>query len=73
MSDNKGDNQPNESVQLNPAIKMSIERAHAILGHSSKGKTRQTATALGIRITRGAAQDLQVIMCNCKSETEKRE
>jgi hypothetical protein len=32
MSNNRGDNQPNESVQLNPAIKMSIEQAHAILG-----------------------------------------
>ena len=39
MSDDKGDNQPNISVQLNPAIKMSIDRAHAILGHSSEGKT----------------------------------
>jgi hypothetical protein len=54
MSDNKGDNQPKESMQLNPAIKMSIEQAHAILGHSSEGKTRQTAALLGIRITRGA-------------------
>jgi hypothetical protein len=54
MSNNRGDNQPNESVQLNPAIKMSIEQAHAILGHSSEGKRRQTAAALGIRITRGA-------------------
>jgi hypothetical protein len=54
MSDDKGDNQPNRSVILNPAIKMSIDRAHAILGHSSEGKTRQTAAALGILITRGA-------------------
>jgi len=55
MSDDRGDNQPNKSVQeLTQAIKMSIERAHAILGHSSKGKTRQTAAALGILITRGA-------------------
>ncbi len=37
--DNKGDNQPNKSVKLNPAIKMSIDRAHAILGHSSEAKT----------------------------------
>jgi hypothetical protein len=43
----------NKSVQeLNPA--MSIGRAHSIVGHSSKGKTRQTAAALGILITRGA-------------------
>ncbi len=54
MSDDKGENQPNMSMQLNPAIKMSINRAHAILGHSSKGKTRQIAAALGILITRGA-------------------
>ena len=56
MSDDKGDNQPNKSVQPNPAIKMSIKQAHAILGHSSEGKTqtRQTAAALGILIARGA-------------------
>ncbi len=54
MSNDRGDNQPNKSMQLNPVIKMSIEQAHAILGHSSKGKTRQTAAALGILITRGA-------------------
>ncbi len=54
MSDDRGDNQPNESVKLNQAIKMSIEQAHAILGHSSKAKTRQTAAALGILVTRGA-------------------
>jgi len=39
MSDNKGDNQPNRSVKPNPAIKMSIDQAHAIVGHSSEGKT----------------------------------
>ena len=33
---------------------MSIEQAHAILGHSSKEMTRQTAAALSILITRGA-------------------
>jgi len=54
MRDNKGDNQPNKSVKLNPAIKMSIDRAHAILGHSREGKTRETAAALGILITRDA-------------------
>ncbi len=52
--DNKGDNQPNKSVKLNPAIKTSIDRAHAILGHLSEAKTRETAAALGILITRGA-------------------
>ena len=54
MSDDKGDNQLNENVKPNPAIKMSIDRAHAILGHSSEAKTRETAAALGILITRGA-------------------
>jgi len=55
MSNDIGDNQPNKSVQeLTPAIKMSIEWARAILGHSSEGKTQQTAAALGILITRGA-------------------
>jgi hypothetical protein len=54
MSNNRGDNQLNTSVQLKPAINMSIEQAHAILGYASKGNTRQTAAALGILITRGA-------------------
>jgi len=36
---NRSDNQPNKSVKLNPVIKMSIDRAHAILGHSSQAKT----------------------------------
>ena len=54
MSDDKGDNQLNKIVQSNPVIKMSIEQAHAILGHSSEGKTRQTVAALGILIARGA-------------------
>jgi len=55
MSNDKGDNQPNKSVKLNPAIKMIIDRAHAILGHLSEGKTREKgAAALGILITRGA-------------------
>ncbi len=54
MSDDKGDNQLNKRVKLNPAIKMSIDRAPAILGHLSEGKTRETAAALGILITRGA-------------------
>jgi len=52
--DNKGDNQPNKNVKLNPVITMSIDRAHAILGHSSEAKTRETAAALGILITKGA-------------------
>jgi len=60
MSDNRGDNQPNKSVQLNPAIKMSIEQAHAILGHSSEGKTRQTATTRGAL----AAQPSSSLFCS---------
>ena len=50
MSDDRGDNQPNkESMQeLTPLIKMSIEQAHAIMGHSSKGMTQKTVAALGI-------------------------
>jgi len=47
MSNDKGDNQPNKSMKLNPVIKISIDQAHAILGHSSKGKTQETAAALG--------------------------
>ena len=54
MSDDKDENQQNRSVILNPVIKMSIDRVHAILGHASEGKTQQTAAALGILITRGA-------------------
>jgi len=54
MSNDKGDNQLNKSMKLNPAIKMRIDRAHAILGHSSERKTQETAAALGILITRGA-------------------
>ena len=54
MSNDNRDNQPNKSVKPNPAIKVSIDQAHAILGHSSKGKTRETVAALGILITRGA-------------------
>ena len=47
-------NQPKRSVkQLMPAIKMNIEQAHAILGHSSKDTTRWMAAALNILITRG--------------------
>jgi hypothetical protein len=38
MRNNRCDNQMNTSIQLNPAIKMSIEQAHATLGHSSEGK-----------------------------------
>ncbi len=40
--------------ELTPAIKMSIEQAHAILGHSSKDAMRQTAAALSMLVTRGA-------------------
>ncbi len=55
MSDNKIANQPNKSMQeLPPAIKMSIEQAHAILGHSSNNAMRQTTAVLSMFITRGA-------------------
>ena len=47
-------------MQPNPVIKMSIERAHAILGHSSEGKSRQTAAALGILIVRGALKTCEL-------------
>jgi hypothetical protein len=54
MSNNKSINQPKGSVQeLTPEIKMNIERAHAILGHSSEETTWRTAAALGMGITRG--------------------
>ncbi len=44
MSDDRGDNQPNESMRvLMSAIKMSIEQAHTILEHASEGMTWQTA------------------------------
>jgi hypothetical protein len=55
MSNNKIANQLNESMQeLTPAIKMSIEWANAILGHSSEDAMRQTAAVLIMPITRGA-------------------
>jgi hypothetical protein len=48
------DNQPKEIVNvLPPAIKMNIERAHAILGHAFKDTTRRTTAALNMLITRG--------------------
>ncbi len=59
MSNDRGDNQPNIRVPLKPAIKMSIEQAHAIFGHASKGKTWQTAAALGILITRGVLKTFE--------------
>ena len=50
-------NQPKEIVNvLPPAIKMNIERAHAILGHASKDTTRRTAAALNMLITRGTVK-----------------
>jgi hypothetical protein len=55
MSNNKTAYQPNKRMQeLMPAIKMSIEQAHAILGHSSEDAARWTAAALSMLITRGA-------------------
>ncbi len=67
MSNDKGDNQLNTNVQLNPAIKMSIDRAHAILGHSSEEKTRQTAAVLGILITRGALKPASHVLLRKRS------
>jgi hypothetical protein len=51
----KDNNQMIKSMkELTPAIKINIEQAHAILGHSNKDITQQTAAALDMRITRGA-------------------
>jgi hypothetical protein len=55
MSNNKITNEPNESVQEpKSAIQMSIEQAHAILGHSCKDAAQRMAAALSMLITRGA-------------------
>jgi len=71
MSDDRGDNQQNKSMQLNPAIKMSIEQAHAILGHSSEGKTHKTAAALGILITRGSLKTCSHVQLQKQSKRSK--
>jgi hypothetical protein len=55
MINNKVGNQTIKSMrELKPAIKMNTVQAHAILGHSSKDITWQTAAALDMQITRGA-------------------
>jgi hypothetical protein len=55
MINNTINNQPNKSVQgLTVAIKMSIEQAHAILGHSGEDERQWTAAVLSMLITRGA-------------------
>jgi hypothetical protein len=47
-------NQHKEIVNiLPPAIEMNIERAHAILGHSSEDTTRRTAAVINMLFTRG--------------------
>ncbi len=52
--DLKNNNQTAESKKgLKSAIKMNIERAHAILGHSNEDTTQKTAVALNKQITRG--------------------
>jgi hypothetical protein len=54
-SDLKSNNQPAESKkELKSAIKMNIERAHAILGHSNEDTTQKTTAALNMQITRGS-------------------
>jgi hypothetical protein len=57
----KSDNQPAESKKvLKSAIKMNIERAHAILGHSNEDMTQKTAAALNMQITRGALKTCEL-------------
>jgi hypothetical protein len=54
-SDLKNNNQTAESEKgLMSAIKMNIERAHAILGHSNEDTTRKMAVGLNMQITRGS-------------------
>jgi hypothetical protein len=54
-SDLKSNNQPTESKKwLKSAIKMNIEKAHAILGHSNGDTTQKTAAGLNMQITRGS-------------------
>jgi hypothetical protein len=51
----KSDNQPAESRKvLKSAIKMNIERVHAILGHSNEDTTQKTVAALNMQIMRDA-------------------
>jgi hypothetical protein len=52
-SDLKSKNQPAKSKKgLKSAIKMNIERVHAILGHSNEDTTQKMAAALNMQITR---------------------
>ncbi len=44
----------NSKKGLKSAIKMNIERTHAILGHSNEDTTQKTAVALNMQITRGS-------------------
>jgi hypothetical protein len=54
-NDLKNNNQTVESKKgLKSAIKMNIERAHAILGHSNEDTTQKTAAVLNKQITRGS-------------------
>jgi hypothetical protein len=51
----KSNNQPAESEKgLKSAIKMNIERAHAILGHSNEDTTQKKAVALNMQLTMGS-------------------
>jgi hypothetical protein len=64
------DNQPNEIVNvLPPAVKMKIERAHAILGHPIKDKTRWTTAALNMLITIGTLKTCK--SCVISKEKQK--
>jgi hypothetical protein len=64
------DNQPKEIVNvLSPAIKMNIERAHAILGHSSEDTTCRTAAALNMLITRGTLKTCE--SCEISKQNRK--
>ena len=49
------DNPPvRDEKEIKSVLKLNIERAHAILGHSNENATRKTAAALDIQITRGS-------------------
>jgi len=43
-----------DEKEIKSVLKLNIERAHAILGHSNENTTQKTAAALDIQITRGS-------------------
>jgi hypothetical protein len=80
--DLKSNNQPAESKKgLKSAIKMNIERAHAILGHSNEHTTQKMAAALNMQISMGslktceprAVAKARQMDVNSKSEGSKAE